>query len=232
MILKLDDISCFIANWENKADNLHRIAHELNIGIDSLVFFDDNPAERKIIKQFIPEVHVIDVPKDPALYVLQMEKEQPFEWLQITKEDIERTKSYGDNKKRQKLQDSFVNYDDYLKALDMKGKVGRVGKEEITRFTQLINKSNQFNLRTVRYSESDIEVFAVERDVRCLYEKLSDQYSDYGIISCVILKKDGEACFIDTWVMSCRVLKLSLIHISLKKMQEVSYGFIDKALRE
>lgn len=224
MILKLDDISCFIANWENKADNLHRIAHELNIGIDSLVFFDDNPAERKIIKQFIPEVHVIDVPKDPALYVLQMEKEQPFEWLQITKEDIERTKSYGDNKKRQKLQDSFVNYDDYLKALDMKGKVGRVGKEEITRFTQLINKSNQFNLRNVRYSESDIEVFAVERDVRCLYEKLSDQYSDYGIISCVILKKDGESCFIDTWVMSCRVLK--------RGVENMMYSHIIKAAKE
>ena len=207
MILKLDDISCFVANWENKADNLRKIAYELNIGIDSLVFFDDNPAERKIIKQFIPEVHVVDVPEDPALYVLQMDKEQPFEWLQITIEDLERTKSYGDNQRRKQLQDSFVNYNEYLKALDMKGKVARIRNEDITRFTQLINKSNQFNLRTIRYSEADIQKLSEDANIRCLYGKLSDLYSNYGIISCVILKKDGNLCFIDTWVMSCRVLK-------------------------
>lgn len=207
MILQLDDISCFVANWENKADNLRKIANELNIGIDSLVFFDDNPAERKIINQFLPEVHVVDVPEDPALYVLQMEKEQPFEWLQITKEDLERTRSYGNNQKRQQLQDSFVNYDEYLKALAMKGRVGRVGQEEIARFTQLINKSNQFNLRTIRYSEADIQKLTEDDNTCCLFGKLADQYSNYGIISCVILRKEDDTCFIDTWVMSCRVLK-------------------------
>lgn len=207
MVLHLNDISCFVANWENKADNLRKIAQELNIGIDSLVFFDDNPAERKIVKQFVPEVHVIDVPDDPALYVLQMEKEQPFEWLQITKEDIERTKSYGDNQKRKQLQDSFVNYNEYLAALDMKGRVDRVGKKEIPRFTQLINKSNQFNLRTIRYDESEIQQLVESDDSCCLCGKLRDQYTNYGIISCVILKKKNDICFIDTWVMSCRVLK-------------------------
>ncbi len=207
MILKLDDISCFVANWENKADNLRKIAHELNIGIDSLVFFDDNPAERKIVRQFLPEVYVIDVPEDPALYVLQMEKEQPFEWLQITKEDLERTRSYRNDQKRQHLQDSFVNYDEYLKALDMKGSVGKVGQEEIARFTQLINKSNQFNLRTIRYSEADIQKLIGDDNTCCLFGKLADQYSNYGIISCVILRKKDDTCFIDTWVMSCRVLK-------------------------
>lgn len=207
MILRLDDISCFVANWENKADNLRKIAHELNIGIDSLVFFDDNPAEREIVKQFVPEVHVVDVPTDPALYVLQMEKEQPFEWMQITKEDLERTDSYSGNQKRQQLQESFVNYDEYLKALDMKGEAARVQQGDVARFAQLINKSNQFNLRTIRYAEADVQQMLADENVCCLYGKLSDRYSNYGIISCVILRKENEICFIDTWVMSCRVLK-------------------------
>lgn len=207
MILRLDDISCFVANWENKADNLRKIAHELNIGIDSLVFFDDNPAEREIVKQFVPEVHVVDVPTDPALYVLQMEKEQPFEWMQITKEDLERTDSYSGNQKRQQLQESFVNYDEYLKALDMKGEVARVQQGDVARFAQLINKSNQFNLRTIRYAEADVQQMLADENVCCLYGKLSDRYSNYSIISCVILRKENDICFIDTWVMSCRVLK-------------------------
>lgn len=207
MILHLNDISCFVANWENKADNLRRIAHELNIGIDSLVFFDDNPVERQIVQQFVPEVHVVDVPADPALYVLQMEKEQPFEWLQITKEDLERTNSYLGNRKRQQMQESFVNYNEYLKALEMKGQVAKVGQADVTRFAQLINKSNQFNLRTIRYTEADVQKMLTDKNVCCLYGKLSDRYSNYGIISCVILRKEKDACFIDTWVMSCRVLK-------------------------
>lgn len=207
MILRLDDISCFVANWENKADNLCKIAKELNIGIDSMVFFDDNSAERAIIKQYLPQVHVIDVPQDPALYILQMEKEQPFDWLQITKEDLDRTSSYNYNQQRQQLQESFVNYDEYLQALKMKGSISYVEKSDLIRFTQLINKSNQFNLRTIRYTESDIEQMIENENYRCLYAKLSDRYSNYGIISCVILKKERNVCFIDTWVMSCRVLK-------------------------
>ena len=207
MILHLDDISCFVANWDNKADNLRKIAHDLNIGIDSLVFFDDNPAEREIVKQFLKDVQVIDVPVDPALYVLQMEKEQPFEWLQLTQEDLERTDSYKSNQKREHLQESYVDYDEYLKALDMKGETSLVKQSEISRFAQLINKSNQFNLRTIRYTESEIQNMQREDNVRCLYGKLSDRYGNYGLITCVILRKLDDVCFIDTWVMSCRVLK-------------------------
>lgn len=220
MILRLKDISCFIANWENKADNLQKIASELNIGIDSLVFFDDNPAEREIVKQFVPEVHVIDVPEDPALYVLQMEKEQPFEWLQITKEDLERTDSYSGNRQRLQLQERFVDYNEYLKALDMRGKVARVKQGNVARFTQLINKSNQFNLRTIRYLESDVQLMLNDEATCCLYGKLSDRYSDYGIISCIILRKENEVCFIDTWVMSCRVLKRGVENMMFEAVQK------------
>lgn len=222
MILHLDDISCFMANWENKADNLLRIAHDLNIGIDSLVFFDDNPAEREIVKQFLPEVHVIKVPADPALYILQMEKEQPFEWLQITKEDLDRTDSYGDNMKRTRLQESFVDYNEYLKALDMRGIVDKVRQTDVARFSQLLNKSNQFNLRTIRYSEADIQAMLTDENTCCLYGKLTDRYSKYGIISCVILRRDNDVCFIDSWVMSCRVLKRGVEYMMLEAILKIA----------
>lgn len=213
MLIHLDDISCFVANWEDKAGNLKKIAQELNIGVDSLVFFDDNPAEREIVKQFAPEVYVVDVPEDPAQYVLQMEIESPFEWLQITKEDLERTNSYKDNHKRHNLQNSFIDYDEYLRALEMKGCAALLKEADRGRFTQLINKSNQFNLRTRRYSESDVQQMMADENTRCLYAKLSDKFSYYGLISCVILKKQEQVCFIDTWVMSCRVLKRGVEHM-------------------
>lgn len=207
MILKLDDISCFVANWEDKAGNIRNIASKLNIGVDSLVFFDDNPAEREIVKKFVPEVLVIDVPEDPADYVQALSLCMPFEWGQLTGEDFKRTQSYLQNSKRQELESSFVNYDEYLQALDMVGSVEEIDEYSKERFAQLINKSNQFNLRTIRYTEAAIEQMIQDENTKLLAVSLKDKFSDYGIISCIILKKDGEECFADTWVMSCRVLK-------------------------
>lgn len=207
MILKLDDISCFIANWEDKAGNIRTIASKLNIGVDSLVFFDDNPAEREIVKKFVPEVLVVDVPEDPADYVQALSLCMPFEWGQLTGEDFKRTQSYLQNSKRQELESSFVNYDEYLQALDMVGSVDEIDEYSKERFAQLINKSNQFNLRTIRYTEAAIEQMMQEENTKLLAVSLKDKFSDYGIISCIILKKKGEECFADTWVMSCRVLK-------------------------
>ena len=207
MILKLDDISCFLANWDNKADNIKRIASELNIGQDSLVFFDDNPAEREIVRYFVPECYVVEVPQDPSLYALQLDKENPFEWLQITKEDLLRSNSYIENRNRSDLETQFVNYDEYLVALEMSGHVGELNEKDIPRFTQLLNKSNQFNLRTQRYTENEIKEIVQSNDSACVYVDLKDKFSEYGIISCVVLQKKGTDCFIESWVMSCRVLK-------------------------
>lgn len=207
MFLHLDHIACFVANWEDKVGNLQRIAQELNIGMDSFVFFDDNPAERELVRRYLPEVHVVEVPEDPAYYALQLEKECPFEWLQITKEDLSRANSYRENQERGALLENFVDYDTYLAALEMTGAVKELDENTIGRFVQLINKSNQFNLRTIRYTEEDAAQMMREENTRCLYARLSDKFSEYGIISCVILKKEEHICFIDTWVMSCRVLK-------------------------
>lgn len=207
MKLHLEDISCFVANWDDKTTNIKRIANELNIGTDSMVFFDDNPFEREIVREYLPEVQVIEVSKDSEEYVNNLVQEMPFEWLQITKEDLVRTQSYHENTKRNEMISSFENYEEYLYALEMKGSYSLVDKKRVERFTQLINKSNQFNLRTQRYSEDQIQNFTKSDIYKCINIEIQDRFSNYGIISSVILKKIDEKCFIDTWVMSCRVLK-------------------------
>lgn len=224
MLLKLDDIACFKANWDDKATNIMRIAKELNIGLDSLVFFDDNPAEREIVKTNLPEVLVIDVPEDPAHYAYVLDSVHAFDWLQIAKEDLSRNSSYVSKEARAELESTFVNYDEYLKALDMSAEIGYLDRKQIPRFSQLINKTNQFNLRTQRYSESAIAAFLENEDYRLIYVELSDKFSDYGIIASVILKKNKDECFIDTWLMSCRILK--------RGVEDLVFNFIVETAEE
>ncbi len=215
MILKLSDISCFVANWEDKARNIKDIAAMLNIGVDSLVFVDDNPAEREIVKNYLPQVYVVDLPEDPAYYAMALEESNAFSWIEITKEDIERSGTYAANEQRKELMESFVDYDEYLKALDMSASTGAPEGAQMKRFSQLINKSNQFNLRTRRYSEEQLLAMSSDGVHRLIYVDLNDKFSSYGIISCIILEKRGDECFIDTWLMSCRVLKRGVENLAL-----------------
>ncbi len=221
MILKLDDISCFIANWEDKASNLRKIADELNIGIDSLVFFDDNPMERELVKKFLPEVWVVNVPVDSANYASVLAFENPFEWSCLTKEDVSRSQSYVQNKQRI-TSISYNDYNEYLQDLEMQACIKYSVSNDFSRFLQLINKTNQFNLRTKRYNEAQIEQFSLDKDYCFISISLSDKFSDYGIISCIILKKEKNLCFIDTWVMSCRVLKRGIENLAMEKIISVA----------
>ena len=223
MILKLSDIACFTANWSDKAGNMAYIAKQLNIGMNSLVFFDDNPAEREMIRRFCPEILVIDVPDAPEHYVQTLDRADPFEWTVITKEDMNRSDSYQENRKREEMAASFVDYKEYLKALEMKGRTGIVGEKEAERFAQLTNKSNQFNLRTMRYSDGEIRKMMSADDTRLIFVSLSDKFTEYGIISCIVLKKSSGVpelgntdCFIENWCMSCRVLKRGVENFAFK----------------
>ena len=222
MILKYDDFSAFIANWENKAFNIDIIAQKLNIGTDSFVFFDDNPAEREIVRMYHPEVMVIDVPENVADYVSALESAHPFEWLSLTEDDLIRVNSYKSNNARNELCIQYKNYQDYLLALDMKGRVAYLTRKDIERFTQLINKTNQFNVRTRRYLEADIENMLDDDQYKLLFATLEDRFGKFGMISCVILKREEDQCFIDTWVMSCRVLKRDVEKFVWKKMIETA----------
>jgi FkbH-like protein len=209
MVLRLEDIAVFVANWENKADNIRSIQQILNIGFDAMVFLDDNPAERAIVRQNIPAVCVPELPDDPALYLDYLKTLNLFETASFSTGDKNRTKQYQQEAERQKLQFSLTNIEDYLKSLQMEIVVEPFKPLDIPRIAQLTQRSNQFNLRTVRYSDNEIKDIGIDNpDYFTCAVKLKDKYGDYGLISVLILKKlNKEKLFIDTWVMSCRVLK-------------------------
>ena len=207
-ILKLEDFACFVANWNDKFENIKQISKTLNIGLDALVFFDDNPAERQLVGLNSQEIEIIPVPDDPTHYCRVLEQAQCFEWLNLSREDINRTSSFANEKYRQEILSNAVTYDEYLSTLKMEAWVYVNHTETISRFTQLINKSNQFNVRTVRYNESEIrEKMSLSKKFTTLAIHMKDVFVDYGIIACVILENRGDHAFVDTWVMSCRVLK-------------------------
>lgn len=225
MILEEKMISVFKANWNPKSDNIKEIAEELSLGLNSFVFFDDNPFERNIVKTMLPMVEVIDVPEDPSLYVEALDKSLAFNRGSLTSEDLKRNQSYSQNKEREKMQQKFSTYDEYLESLDMSFKVEEINDSNIERFTQLTNKSNQFNLRTQRYKDHEIENLLKNENYKLFGINLSDKLSQYGMIACVILKKDGSSCFIENWVMSCRVLKRGVENITMNTIYEKAQAF-------
>lgn len=216
MILKLDDIAVFIANWDNKADNIRKIQSVLNIGFDSMVFLDDNPFERNIVRQNIPSVIVPELPEDPGDYLEYLYSLNLFETASHSNADAERTKQYQVEAQRVSLQKSFTNEADFLKSLDMFSEVKPFEKFNTPRVSQLSQRSNQFNLRTVRYSDADIELISTDNDYQNFSFTLTDKYGDNGLICVVVLeKKDKETLFVNTWLMSCRVLKRGMENFTL-----------------
>lgn len=216
MVLRLDDIAVFIANWENKPDNIRQIQHVLNISFDSMVFLDDNPFERNIVRENIPDITVPELPEDPADYLEYLYTLNLFETVSISNEDAERTKLYQVEAQRSVLQKNFTNEDDFLKSLNMLSLVEPFNKFNTPRVAQLSQRSNQFNLRTVRYTEADIESISVSNDFFTFVFGLEDKFGDNGLICVIILKKeDKETLFIDTWFMSCRVLKRGMENFTL-----------------
>ncbi|HVZ06833.1 HAD-IIIC family phosphatase [Rhodopila sp.] len=207
MVLKRGDIASFVANWSNKADNVRAIAAELNIGIDSLVFIDDNPFERNLVRQELPMVAVPEVSDDPTSYPIALADAGYFEGLAITDEDRERTAQYQGNKAREALKASVTDLPAYLRGLEMQLIWKRFDRIGLQRITQLINKSNQFNLTTRRYTEEDVIAVMADPDAFGLQLRLTDRFGDNGIIAIVIgrLQPDKDL-LIDTWLMSCRVL--------------------------
>ena len=210
MRLRLDDIAVFRANWNNKVDNIRDIAATLNIGIDSLVFVDDNPAERAIVRQFLPMVEVPELPDDPAGYIAAIARYRYFETVVFSSEDRERARYYQENARRAELKLSFEDTADYLRSLDMSGGVGPLDTFHLPRIAQLINKSNQFHLTGTRHSESDLLAMNEKPEYVLRYFKLRDRFGDNGLIAVLVLRVDSGILHIDTWVMSCRVLARSM----------------------
>lgn len=206
-VLKLEHIACFKANWEPKHENILAIARELNLGVDSFVFVDDNPAERAIVQAQIRGVAVPDVGNEVSRYPSILEEARYFEAVSMSREDLTRGALYQSNAARTQMEASFANYGEYLDSLEMSAEIARFKPIYIERIAQLTNKTNQFNLTTRRYTLAEME--AILRDERYigLYGKLSDRFGENGLISVVLGRRDDDVLHLDLWLMSCRVLK-------------------------
>tara|TARA_B110000459_G_C16597229_1_gene489248 strand:+ start:279 stop:2000 length:1722 start_codon:yes stop_codon:yes gene_type:complete len=208
MVLKMEDISVFVANWENKADNIRHIQNVLNIGFDSMVFIDDNPFERNLVRENLPDVCVPELPEDPADYLEYLYNLNLFETISYSNEDADRTKKYQIESKRVSTQKKYTNENDFLKSLEMVSDIEAFNDFNIPRVAQLSQRSNQFNLRTIRYTEKDINKMIISEDYFTFTFNLKDKFGDHGLICVIILNKQSNCTlFIDTWFMSCRVLK-------------------------
>lgn len=219
MILKLEDIAVFIANWDSKSDNINHIQKVLNISFDSMVFIDDNPAEREIVRSFIPQVIVPELPLDPSNYLPFLINQNLFEITGLSKNDNQRTLQYQQETKRISLSKSITNLPDYLNSLEMKSNIDSFKSADFERIAQLTQRSNQFNLRTVRYNSNDIQSMANDKNYVTFAIELDDKFGDYGLIGVVIIKLNSDkGATIDTWIMSCRVLKRTVEHFIMNEV--------------
>lgn len=207
MILRRSDIASFVANWDDKATNIRRIARNLNIGLDSLVFVDDNPFERNIVRRELPMIQVPELPEDPSLWAACLADAGYFEALDVTAEDLKRGDLYQATQALREGAVAATDLEGYLKSLQMRLVWGRFDPLSMKRVTQLINKTNQFNLTTRRYTEADTAAMLDDPAVLGLHLRLVDNQADHGIIGVIIGRDAGDGVLdLDTWLMSCRVL--------------------------
>lgn len=221
-VLTLDDIAVFAVNWNNKVDNLHFIKNTLNIGFDSMVFVDDNPFERGMVKEAIPDLDVPELPEDPVDYLPYLQSLNLFETVSYTAEDGQRTALYQQEAERASYQRIYKNEADYLTSLGMTAEIKSLDAFTVPRAAQLSQRSNQFNLRTVRYTEAEVTALSSSPDYFPFAVSLTDKFGDYGLVSFVVLKKEGEALFIENWMMSCRVLKRGVEGTVLNKIMVIA----------
>jgi FkbH-like protein len=206
-VLKLEHFSAFKANWDPKHENILAIAQELNLGADSFVFVDDNPAERAIVEAQVPGIAVPAVGSEVAKYPSILDAGRYFEPVSLGKEDIARAQLYAENSQRAKLEQKFANYGEYLDSLEMTAEIDVFNATYIERIAQLTNKTNQFNLTTRRYSLAEIQTATTDGKHVGIYGKLTDRFGDNGLISIVLGRLDETDLHLDLWLMSCRVLK-------------------------
>ena len=206
MHLRLDDFVAFRANWQDKASNLRSIAEELSLGLDSFVFLDDNPMERALVRKRLPEVAVPECGNDPWQMLAVLRHEMYFESVSLTTEDTTRHQSYRSNRQRKAIEASAPSLDDFVAQLQMRAEHGPVDEHTLTRVTQLVNKTNQFNLTTRRYTEEQLREMAGSDNWWCRWFRLRDRFGDHGLIGVLLARREPARWTVDTWLMSCRVL--------------------------
>lgn len=219
-VLKKDDFVVFKANWEPKSENLQAAAEELKLLPESFVFVDDNPAEREVVRQVLPQVAIPEMDSIEH-YIQILDRNGFFEVTNLSEDDLRRNEMYQQNVMRRHMQETYTDYGAYLSSLEMKSTIREFEPEYMSRISQLTNKSNQFNLTTRRYSQAEIESAAADPLQITLYGKLEDKFGDNGVVSVVIGKRECDILHIDLWLMSCRVLK-----------RDMEYAMMDELVRK
>jgi FkbH-like protein len=222
MVLTESDISCFIANWDSKADNLRDLAERLNIGLDSVVFLDDSPFERNLVRELAPEACVPELPQDPADYVPYLESLNLFEAAQFSDEDRKRADFYRSNVLREDEHRKIASVEEYLAGLEMEAEFERFDDLHLPRIAQLVQRTNQFNLTTIRHSAEELRQFADDPACFPYYVTLTDRFGENGLISIVIGKREGHRMEVVTWLMSCRVISRRLEEFVLDQLVELA----------
>jgi FkbH-like protein len=206
MILRKEHFASIKCNWNDKAVNMVEIAKELNIGLESIAYLDDNPVERASMMHKLPQVYVIEFPEDVTDLPRTLKTLGMFDLLKVSKEDLQRTRMYLEEKKREELKSAFSSINEYLFDLEMQLTIEPAGKENIERIAQLINKTNQFNLRTRRYTVEQVRGFAQSPRHRVFGASLKDKFGEFGLIGVLMLERKEDCWFIDTFLLSCRAM--------------------------
>lgn len=222
MRLHLDDFVAFIANWDSKADNIKALQERLGIGMDSMVFIDDSPFERQNVRSFIADIEVPEMPEDPAQYVPFLSGLNLFETASASEEDGNRTRQYQEESHRKESQSTYATYDEYLASLQMRASVYAFDDMRIPRIAQLSQRSNQFNLRTVRLSEDDIRGMLSDGRHICRCFELKDAFGDYGLVGYIILDRCDDCLFISSLVLSCRILQRTMEAFVMNVIAEIA----------
>lgn len=225
MILSLEDLGMFLANWSDKPANLRRMAGELNLGIDSFVFLDDNPVERALVRRELPDVAVPEIGEDPALFVATLDRGLFFESLTLSQEDRERHRIYRANTSRSEARDSAGSLEGFLQGLDMEAEAGPFNELVLARVVQLIGKTNQFNLTARRHSQAAIRRMIESDQYWTQYFKLKDRFGDNGLVGVMIARRvdaDSATWEVDTWLMSCRVIGRQMEQLMFQTVAEAA----------
>jgi FkbH-like protein len=206
MLLRPEHFAAIYANWNAKHENLQHIANELNVGLDSLVFVDDNPAERQSIRLALPEVTVIDLPSDPMGYAKAVRECPLFERVTSSAEDRERSRYYVEQRQRRDVGKQMSSLEDFYRSLEQKVEIAPLSKDNLSRIAELIKKTNQFNLTTMRHSEAQIAAFGDDPNYDVYAVKVADRFGDNGLVGVCVTRRAGDASEIETFLLSCRVI--------------------------
>lgn len=224
MVLRENHFASMKVNWNDKVSNMQAIAEELNIGVESLVFIDDDETNREMIKKILPTVSVVDLPPDPALYVYTLHKINDFNTLQWTEEDRERGEMYVAQRRREELKKTITGVADFFKSLNLRMYISNTDRKTLPRVAQLIQKTNQFNLTTKRYLEEQVAKFLQSKNFAVRQIRVEDKFGDYGLTGVAIIQKEPTKWVIDSFLLSCRVLGKNLEKAFMTKILEEAKG--------